>query len=69
MPLAKFDDFLKSLHGEIVRLEFAHYDYQNQVSKNVSIACVCVAMCTLHCSPMLTSLFRLHIAIHVLAIY
>ena len=31
MPLAKFDDFLKSLHDEIVRLEFAHYDYQGKV--------------------------------------
>lgn len=32
MPLVKFDEFLKSLHNEMVRLEFAHYDYQGKVS-------------------------------------
>ena len=32
MPLRKFDEFLKSLHDEIVRLEFTHYDYQGKVS-------------------------------------
>ena len=33
MQLKSFDDFLKGLHDEIVRLEFAHYDFKNQVSK------------------------------------
>ena len=40
MPLAKFDDFLRSLHDEIVRLEFSHYDYQNKVSEDSSMAYV-----------------------------
>ncbi|DBB15580.1 TPA: hypothetical protein ACH3X3_003794 [Trebouxia sp. C0006] len=30
MQLKSFDDFLKGLHDEIVRLEFAHYDFKNQ---------------------------------------
>ena len=42
MPMRKFDDFLKSLHDEIVRLEFAHYDYQGKV-------CHYVTSCTLPC--------------------
>ena len=31
MQLTSFDDFLKGLHDEIVRLEFSHYDFKNQV--------------------------------------
>lgn len=31
MQLSSFDDFLKGLHDEIVRLEFSHYDFKNQV--------------------------------------
>ena len=38
MQLKSFDDFLKGLHDEIVRLEFAHYDYKNQVSKYQSVS-------------------------------
>ncbi len=38
MQLKSFDDFLKGLHDEIVRLEFAHYDFKNQVSKLLEVA-------------------------------
>lgn len=31
MQLSHFDEFLKGLHDEIVRLEFSHYDFKNQV--------------------------------------
>ena len=31
MQLTSFDDFLKGLHDEIVRLEYSHYDFKNQV--------------------------------------
>ena len=31
MQLAHFDEFLRGLHDEIVRLEFTHYDFKNQV--------------------------------------
>ena len=37
MQLKSFDDFLKGLHDEIVRLEFAHYDFKNQVSVPLEI--------------------------------
>ena len=37
MQLKSFDDFLKGLHDEIVRLEFAHYDFKNQVSKLLKV--------------------------------
>ncbi|KAL3131679.1 hypothetical protein ABBQ38_007972 [Trebouxia sp. C0009 RCD-2024] len=30
MQLAHFDEFLRGLHDEIVRLEFTHYDFKNQ---------------------------------------
>ncbi|XP_024398218.1 calcium uptake protein, mitochondrial isoform X2 [Physcomitrium patens] len=30
LPLTQFERFLKELHEEIIRLEFAHYDYDNR---------------------------------------
>ncbi|MCJ1302873.1 hypothetical protein MMC08_005678 [Hypocenomyce scalaris] len=44
MQLKSFDDFLKGLHDEIVRLEFAHYDYKNQVSKLLLPCCIVIAV-------------------------
>ena len=44
MPLRKFDDFLKSLHDEIVRLEFAHYDYQSKVCHTLMLHIITSSM-------------------------
>ena len=44
MQLKSFDDFLKGLHDEIVRLEFAHYDFKNQVSKLFEVTILSVSV-------------------------
>jgi len=55
MQLKSFDDFLKGLHDEIVRLEFAHYDFKNQVSKlleltNPSVLMISMSVPVMPCS-------------------
>ena len=53
MQLSSFDDFLKGLHDEIVRLEFSHYDFKNQVRSlpKVLLLRMRLAKCVfLHCT-------------------
>ena len=43
MQLKSFGDFLTGLHDEIVRLEFSHYDFRNQVGPTIlQVAIHCI---------------------------
>lgn len=64
MQLTSFDDFLKGLHDEIVRLEFSHYDFQNQVrslSGHLAMQFFCIAQTAciaVNCNYQVRSLWR-----------